>query len=115
LRPLEITYQKHGAVSTVTLQGGIVLGPPVDSLKQTLTKLIEQGENQFVLNLAGVDRLDSSGIGVLVWTLRSSKGSGGSTKLTQLPKVIAHTLNMCRLLPLFEVYETNEAAIASFG
>jgi anti-sigma B factor antagonist len=67
-----------------------------------------------VLNLAGVDRLDSSGIGVLVWALQASKGSGGDTRLTQLPRVVAQTLKMCQLLPLFAVFDTDEAAIASF-
>lgn len=114
MRPLEIGYLKHGDVSAVTLQGGIVLGPPVDSVKQTLGNLLQHGENKLVLNLAGVDRLDSSGIGVLVWALRASKESGGDTRLTQLPKVVAQTLNMCQLLPLFAVFDTDEAAIASF-
>ncbi|HZD76183.1 MAG TPA: STAS domain-containing protein [Acidobacteriaceae bacterium] len=114
MRPLEIGYLKHGDVSAVTLQGGIVLGPPVDSVRQTLGNLLQHGENKLVLNLAGVDRLDSSGIGVLVWALQASKGSGGDTRLTQLPRVVAQTLKMCQLLPLFAVFDTDEAAIASF-
>ena len=114
MKPLEIGYLKHGEVSAVTLQGGVVLGPPVDSLRQMLGNLLTHGENQLILNLAGVDRLDSSGIGVLVWALQSSKGSGGNTKLTQLPRVVSQTLSMCRLLPLFEVFENDQAAIASF-
>ena len=115
MRPLEIAYLKQGAVSVLTLQGGVVLGPPIDNLRRLLADHFAQGENQFVLNLRGVDRLDSSGVGVLVWVLQSSKRRGGTAKLAQLPKVIAQTLSMCRLLPLFEVYDTNEAAIASFG
>ena len=115
MTPLEIGSLKHGAVSSVTLQGEITLGPAVEHLRQTLANLIQQGDNRLVLNLAGVRRLDSSGIEVLVWALRTSRESGGDAKLTNVPAFVARTLSMCRVLPLFQVFDTDEAAIASFG
>lgn len=114
MKSLEIAYLKFGQVGLITVQGGLVLGPPVESLRQTLDNLVSHGEVKLVLNLAGIDRLDSSGIGLLVKVLQSSKAAGGNVKLTHLPKVVAQTLSMCRLLPLFEVYDEDEAAIASF-
>ena len=115
MRPLEVSYLKYGPVGLVTLQGGLVLGPPVESLRQTLDNLTEHGENQLVLNLAGIDRIDSSGIGLLVKLLQSCKGAGGNVKLTGLPRVVVQTFTMCRLLPLFDVYDQDQDAIASFG
>jgi len=115
LRPFEVSYLKYGQVGLVTVQGGLVLGPPVESLRKTLNNLTAHGETQIVLNLAGIDRLDSSGIGLLVKALQSCKGAGGNVKLTNLPKVVAQTLTMCCLLPLFDVYDHDQDAIASFG
>lgn len=115
MRPLEVSYLKYGQVGLITAQGGLVLGPPVESLRQTLDNLTDHGETQLVLNLAGIDRLDSSGIGLLVKVLQTCKGAGGNIKLTALPKVVMQTLSMCRLLPLFDVYDQDEDAIASFG
>lgn len=115
MAPLETSYMKFGQVGLVTVQGGLVLGPPVETLRQTLDNLISHGENRIVLNLAGINRLDSSGIGLLVKVLQSCKGAGGDVKLTSLPKVVAQTLSMCRLLPLFEVFDQDQEAIASFG
>jgi anti-sigma B factor antagonist len=115
LKSLEISYLKFGDVALITAQGGLVLGPPVDSLRQTLNNLVSHGEVKFVLNLAGIERLDSSGIGLLVKALQTCKGAGGDVKLTSLPKVVAQTLSMCRLLPLFEVYDEDRQAIASFA
>lgn len=115
MKSLEIGYLKFGDVGLIAVQGGLVLGPPVDSLRQTLDNLVSHGEVKFVLNLAGVDRLDSSGIGLLVKALQSCKGAGGDVKLAGLPKVVVQTLTMCRLLPLFEVFEEDQEAIASFG
>ncbi len=115
MRPFETSYLKFGQVSVIAVQGGLVLGPPVESLRLTLENLIRHGETRIVLNLGGIDRLDSSGIGLLVKVLQSCKSAGGDCKLTSLPKVVAQTLNMCRLLPLFDVHDQDDQAVASFG
>jgi len=112
---LEIGVLKHGEVTAVALHGALVLGAPVDSLRQTIENLAAHGEHRIVLSLAGVNKLDSSGIGLLVKALQLSKGAGGSVKLVNPAKVVLQTLTMCRLLPLFEVYTEEADAIASFS
>jgi anti-sigma B factor antagonist len=112
---LDIGVLRHGEVTSVTLRGGLVLGPPVDNLRQTLENLTQHNETQIVLQMTGVDRLDSSGIGLLVKGLQLTKEAGGSLKLVNPAKVVLQTLSMCRLLPLFEVYDEEQAAIEAFG
>jgi len=112
---LDISILKHGEVTSVTLHGGLVLGPPTDNLRQTLENLIAHGEIQIVLGMTDVNRLDSSGIGLLVKGLQLTKEAGGSLKLVNPAKVVLQTLSMCRLLPLFEVYDEEQAAISAFG
>jgi anti-sigma B factor antagonist len=111
---LDIGILKHGEVTSVTLRGGLVLGPPTDNLRQTLDNLIAHGETQIVLGMTEVNRLDSSGIGILVKGLQLTKEAGGSLKLVNPAKVVLQTLSMCRLLPLFEVYDQEQQAIAAF-
>jgi len=115
LNSLEIGVLKHGDVTAVNLRGALVLGPPVDSLRQTLENLATHGEVQIVLGLAEVTKLDSSGIGLLVKGLQWCKEAGGSVKLVNPARVVLQTLSMCRLLPLFEVFDDEAGAIASFS
>jgi len=115
LNALDIGVLKHGEVSAVNLRGALVLGPPVDSLRQTLENLTTHGECRIVLGLAEVTKLDSSGIGLLVKALQWCKEAGGSVKLVNPARVVLQTLSMCRLLPLFEVYEDEAQAIESFS
>jgi anti-sigma B factor antagonist len=112
---LEIGVLRHGDVTSVTLKGALVLGPPVDSLRQTLENLAAHGEHCIVLTLAEVSKLDSSGIGLLVKALQLCKAAGGSVKLVNPAKVVLQTLTMCRLLPLFEVYGEEQEAVSSFA
>lgn len=115
LNSLEIGVLKHGEVTAVTLGGALVLGPPVDSLRQTLENLAAHNEFQIVLGLAEITKLDSSGIGLLVKALQWCKEAGGSVKLVNPARVVLQTLSMCRLLPLFEVFDDEAAAVESFG
>jgi anti-sigma B factor antagonist len=115
LNTLEISILRYGEVEAITLSGPLVLGASVDSLRQKMENFLDHGENQFVLNLTGVGRLDSSGIGLLVMILRSAKEAGGSLKLVNPSTQVTQVLRMCNLLPLFEVYGEEQEAIASFA
>jgi anti-sigma B factor antagonist len=115
LNTLEISILRYGEVEAITLRGPLVLGPSVDSLRQKMENFLDHGENQFVLNLTGVGRLDSSGIGLLVMVLRSAKEAGGSLKLVNPSTQVTQVLRMCNLLPLFEVYGEEQEAITSFA
>lgn len=115
MNSIEIGVLKHGEVTAVALRGALVLGPPVDSLRQTLENLAAHGEFRIVLGLAEISKLDSSGIGLLVKALQGCKEAGGSVKLVNPARVVVQTLSMCRLLPLFDVYDDEQQAIDSFA
>jgi anti-sigma B factor antagonist len=115
LDPLEISILKYGEVDAVTLKGALVLGVPVNNLKQKIDNLAAHGGYQFVFNLTGVNRMDSSGIGLLVLILTSTKEAGGSLKLVNPSRQVIQTLKMCNLLPLFQVYTDEQEAISSYS
>ena len=115
MNTLEISVLKYGEVESVTLSGALLLGTSVNSLRQKVENLVEHGIRKFVFDLTGVGRIDSSGIGLLVEILCSTKKEGGSLKLVNPSKQVLQTLRMCSLLPLFEVFSEEKEAIASFG
>jgi anti-sigma B factor antagonist len=112
---LEINVMKYGEVEAITLNGALTLGAAVNSLRQKTDNLAAHGANQFVFNLTGVSRMDSSGIGLLVMILSSTKEAGGSLKLVNPSKQVTQALKLCNLLPLFEVFTEEQEAISSFA
>jgi anti-sigma B factor antagonist len=106
---------KYGEVEAITLKGMLTLGTPVNNLRQKMDNLAAHGANQFLLNLTGVSRMDSSGIGLLVMIMSSSKEAGGSLKLVNPSKQVTQALKLCNLLPLFEIFAEEEQAMASFA
>jgi len=91
------------------------MGEAVDALRRTIEELLTAGETHLVLNLAEVPIIDSSGIGLLVRFLASSKQRGGNVKLVNPSKFTIQTLRIVGVLNLFEVFESDDAAIESFA
>ncbi len=97
------------------LRGPLRMGEAVDGLRKTLEDLIGSGEDCLVINLAEVPMIDSSGIGILVRFLVSTKARGGSIKLLNPSQFAIRTLKLVGVLNLFEVFDNEENAVESFS
>ena len=112
---MDIELRSLGQVKLVKLRGRLNLGDSVDRLRDTLADLMSSGDTRVVLDLSEVPWIDSSGIGLLVKILTSAKQRGGSIKLLNPSKFTVQTLKMICLLELFDVFDDQEKAVASFG
>ena len=112
---MDIELRSLGQVKLVKLRGKLNLGDAVDRFRDTLADLMASGDTRVVLDLSEVPWIDSSGIGLLVKVLTSAKQRGGSIKLLNPSKFTVQTLKMICLLDLFEVFDDQERAVASFG
>jgi anti-sigma B factor antagonist len=91
------------------------MGAPVDRLRQTMEEAIGNGDTRMVINLSEVPMIDSSGIGLLVRFLASTKQRGGNIKLVQPSKFAVQTLRLVGVLNLFEIHDNDDAATESFA
>jgi anti-sigma B factor antagonist len=91
------------------------MGEAVDGLRQTFEEALANGDTRLVLNLAEVSMIDSSGIGLLVRFLASAKQRGGTIKFVQPNKFAVQTLRLVGVLNLFEIFDDDDAAVASFA
>ncbi len=112
---MDINVRKRSQVQVLQLKGHLRLGDPVDDLQRTITESLAEGDTRFVINLSEVPMIDSSGIGVLVRFLASAKKRGGNVKLVNLSSFAQKTLRVVGVLSLFDVYEDDDQAVASFS
>ena len=72
------------------------------------------GKGQLVVNLAQVTQVDTSGLTALVTAHVTAAKRGGALKLASPAKRIRELLDITRLNTLFEVFDSEDAAVASF-
>jgi anti-sigma B factor antagonist len=76
--------------------------------------LIHQGQKNLLLNLEGVPYIDSAGLGEIVRTYTTVSRQGGALKLVNLTKRITDLLSITKLLTVFETFDLEKDAVASF-
>ncbi len=112
---LKISTRRSGSVVIVDLDGQIRIGDTNIDLHKKVHELVADGEKRVLLNLAKVTHIDSSGLGELVASHATLEKNDGEMKLLNLTKRISELMMITKLLTVFDVFENEEAAVASFG
>jgi anti-sigma B factor antagonist len=100
-------------ITIVSAHGRIVLGEDSAALRDTLKQVLST-TREVVLNLSGVNYIDSSGLGTLVAVYSSARSGGADIKLTGLGQRLRDVMQITKLATVFEVYDTEQQAIAAF-
>jgi anti-sigma B factor antagonist len=112
---LKITNSETNGTSVMKLDGRIVLGQEDNALRDKLKNLIAEGKKQIVVNMSRVESIDSSGLGTLFAAHLSAKAEGASLKLCDLGCRFQEVLQTTRLATVFQVCNTEAAAVKSFS
>ena len=114
MKSLIIEERQVGDVTVLDLNGDVRIDGGSVALQRAIRRLLEMGRNQVLLNLAGVNYVDSSGIGELIAGHLSLDKSGGRIKLLHLTRRIQELMVITKLLTVFDVYEDESEALKSF-
>jgi anti-sigma B factor antagonist len=99
----------------LNLSGRIIAGPECDGVRSFIKEFLGNHWSNILLDLANVTRIDSTGIGMLVESVIVTAKEGGQLKLVNVPRLIHNILSTHRLLQAFDIYATEEEALASFA
>lgn len=110
---MDLDIKESGNVCTLKLKGKLVSGEPVSQFEGALFNTLSSGHIFVILDLEDVPFVDSSGIGSLVNSLRTSSKAGGTVKLVKPANFVHKTLKMVGVLDLFEVFDSQTDAMAT--
>ena len=113
---MQISQRTVGDVVIVEVSGKITLGEGGGTiLKDKMRSLIQQGHKKLLLNLGGVAYVDSAGLGEIVQAYATVNKEGGKLKLLNLTKRIKDLLSITKLLTVFDTFDNEAEAVASFA
>jgi anti-sigma B factor antagonist len=101
------------AEHTVLEVGGEVDVYTAPRLRDRLTELVDAGARNVVVDLGRVDFLDSTGLGVLVGTMRRLRAAGGTFGLVCSKEPLLKIFRITALDQVFPIYDTVEAATSA--
>ena len=111
----QTSSREAGGVTVLDLEGRITLGDGSALLRELIRRQLSGGHMKILINLAGINYIDSSGLGELVSGYRTVKGQGGEMKLLNLNKKVSDLLQITKLYTVFDIHSDEAEAVASFG
>jgi anti-sigma B factor antagonist len=112
---MPISQRQRNDVTILDIKGKITIGANEEALRDAVHNALGGGAQKLLLNLQGVSTIDSSGVGELVSSYTSATNRGAKIKLANLPPKINDILTITQLITVFDVYDTEDEAVASFA
>lgn len=111
---ITMNARQVGDVKIVDITGRIELGQESAAVRNLVGDLLSAGNKKILLNLAGVDYIDSSGLGALVGAFASAHKQGGQLKLLNLTDKVSNIMEVTKLYTVFDIATDEETALKSF-
>jgi len=100
-------------VTILRLSGRLVFGEEREAFRNQIKKLLADDKSRIIVNMAEVTYIDDS-IGNVLEALVSTRKRGGELKLVNPSKSVEEVLSDAKLNTVFQVYPTEEEALAGF-
>jgi anti-sigma B factor antagonist len=106
--------REREGVTLLDLNGRLIVGEPSTRLREEILGLSQSGRNNVILNLKGVDFIDSTGLGAMVICYTTMKKAGGAQNMLHLADRGIELLVLTKLTSVFEIFTDEQNAVNSF-
>jgi anti-sigma B factor antagonist len=110
---LDISFREQEGISILDLDGKLTVGD-ASLLREKVNEHLAGGHLQQILNLKGVEYIDSTGLGAMVICFMAVQKGGGALKLVNLNRRNLELVLLTKLSTVFPIFDDEQAAINSF-
>ncbi|HIC92873.1 MAG TPA: anti-sigma factor antagonist [Anaerolineae bacterium] len=110
---MKIEVTRENGIAVVAVEGEIDVETS-PQLRERFDELLAEGEHNFVIDLTGVDFIDSSGLAAFVRLFKRVRIGEGDVKLCGLRPEILKIFELTRLNRVFDIFDTRAEAVESY-
>ena len=111
---VRIHERTEGGVYVLDVEGPITYSDGASVLRTRVNSLVQNGYTHLLVNVGGVPYLDSAGLGELVQAHITTLRRGGAFKIVNATRRLRDLLVMTKLMSVFENFDDEAVALASF-
>jgi anti-sigma B factor antagonist len=111
---MKLSDSEKDGIAILEPKGKIMGGPDATLLHDKLHELIENGKKKVIIDLAKVEWMNSTGLGILISSLTTLRNNQGELKLANVTDKIQSLLTITKLVTVFEAFDSVDDAIKSF-
>ncbi|MBA7591577.1 hypothetical protein ES708_33736 [subsurface metagenome] len=108
--------EKINNIDVVTFEGVKKFNALItEEVKEELTQFFEEPNTKLILNLKGINYVDSSGFGVFLSIMKTANNNYGYFKLCNIALEVMELFKLLQLHNIFEIYADLDDCIKSFS
>jgi anti-sigma B factor antagonist len=111
---MQIKEKIENNVAVLAFKGDLLGEPDTSNVRNKIHSLVTDSIKKIVIDLGGVNYMNSSGIGTLIACLTTVRNGGGELRLANVGGKVQNLFVITQLVKVFDTYETVERALANF-
>lgn len=111
---MDFTITQNGNASIIVLKGSLLADIQTREILDKVSELVQEGKVNFVVDMAQLKFINSSGLGMLLTCLLKSRKNRGDLVLANVPEQVSNLLNITKLNSVFTIAESVNEAKAKF-
>jgi stage II sporulation protein AA (anti-sigma F factor antagonist) len=111
---MRFDMQRDGDIVVITPRGSLEGGPDIFQVKDEVKTYLTKGDRKFILDMAQVGFVNSTGIGVAVSLLSSIMGNQGTLHVCAVSERARKSFVVTGVWGLFKSFDTLAEAKAAF-
>ena len=111
---MKILRREVGNVTILEPKGKIMIGAGDVQLREAIDESLDLGAGNLLLDLKGVSKMDSSGIGELIASHHTVAEQGGTLKLMNMPTKLFSVFGATQIMTVLDIFDDENEALASF-
>lgn len=112
---MKIPVRSRDGVTILQPAGKMTIGIGDIAFRDAVDEALAAGSMSLLVDFQKASKMDSSGMAELVAAYKKVTESGGQIKLLRLPSNIRDVLTITQIARVFEIFEDEDEAIASFN
>jgi anti-sigma B factor antagonist len=111
---LKVSRREQEGVSILQLKGRLTFGPEDILMNDEIRHALAARRFRIVIDLGGVDKIDSAGLGTLLYARAELRRAGGGLALANLHPSHLEIFLIAKLETVFDIFSSQQDAINSF-
>lgn len=107
---VQIRTETTSSGATVICPEGALDLSAAPALREQLHALVQRGQTRLVVDLSGVDTIDSTGLGALISALKAARKNGGDLRITKPNETVVALLELTSLDWVLKSFESADSA-----
>ena len=111
---MKVAKRMEGDVAIITLNGKLMGGPDADRIRDMIRECLDHDTKNILMDLGDVSWVNSTGLGILIASHVTVTNANGNLKLSRVANRINQIFMVTKLHTVFETFDSEEQALASF-